>query len=229
MAVKSRLINVSVFAVAMAWVEAAVVLDLRVLVGRLQPYQTDPLPHFGGLGGVEIVREAATLAMLLAAGWLAGEKTRSRLAYSAFAFGVWDIFYYVFLIPLTGWPASLLDWDILFLIPLPWWGPVIAPIGISALLIVGGILAILLERSGRPACFSNWVWLPVPVGTGLVLYAFMTDAVGVSLVDSARAWNVLPVHFHWVAFLAGYLLMAVPVAEMARRYARILRTGELNR
>ena len=61
-------------------------------------------------------------------------------AYSLIAFGVWDIFYYVFLAVIAGWPQSLLDWDVLFLIPLPWWGPVIAPVIIAALMVVGGTL-----------------------------------------------------------------------------------------
>ncbi|MBN1439912.1 MAG: hypothetical protein JW929_10925 [Anaerolineales bacterium] len=226
MAVKSRLLSVTVFSVAMAWVEAAVVLYLRVLVDRLQPYQADPLPHFGGLGGAEIVREAATLAMLLAAGWLAGTSVRSRLAYSAFAFGVWDIFYYVFLIPLTGWPATFLDWDILFLIPLPWWGPVIAPVGVSALLIAGGMLTILIERSGRPACFAGWAWLPALTGIGLILYAFMADAIGALIRGTGSAWNILPDQFPWGLFLCGFLLMAVPVAGLAWRFIVILRISQ---
>ena len=53
---RSRFLIVSVFSIAMAWVEAAVVLDLRVLVGRLQPYQPNPLPHFGGLSQAELIR-----------------------------------------------------------------------------------------------------------------------------------------------------------------------------
>jgi hypothetical protein len=224
MTLRSRLMHVAVFAVAMAWVEAAVVLDLRVLVNRLQPYQPDPLPHFGGLGGAEIVREAATLVMLLAAGWLAGDRLRTRLAYSAFAFGLWDIFYYVFLVPLTGWPHSLFDWDILFLIPVPWWGPVAAPVAVSLLLILGGILMILIERSGREACFSKWVWIPAPVGAGLVFFAFMADSIGASGRGLSRAWEVLPVDFSWPAFLAGFGLMAVPVLDLGRRWIDLLRT-----
>jgi hypothetical protein len=222
METRSRFANISIFAVAMAWVEAAVVLDLRVLVDRLQPYQPDPLPHFGGLGGAEIVREAATLVMLLAAGALAGERGRTRLAYSAFAFGVWDIFYYIFLVLLTGWPASLMDWDILFLIPVPWWGPVMAPVGISLLLIAGGMLTILLDRRGRPACCSGWLWLPALAGAGMALSAFMAPAVNAA-GGLARTWEALPVRFDWPVFLGGYALMAVPVLAMARRSLVLLR------
>ena len=122
---------VVVFAIAMAWLESATVYYLRVLVGRLDPYQPNPLPIHGALGSVELVREAATLVMLLTVGMLAGRTWPTRLGYSAIAFGVWDIFYYVFLKVIYDWPKSLFDWDILFLLPLPWWGPVLAPMSHS--------------------------------------------------------------------------------------------------
>lgn len=218
---KSRFAVVAIFSVAMAWVEAATVLDLRVLVDRLQPYQPNPLPHFDGLGSAEMFREAATLAMIFTAGWLAGERGRTRFAYSAFAFGVWDIFYYLFLIRLTGWPQSLLDWDILFLIPVPWWGPVIAPVSISLLMISGGVLAILLDRRGQPSCWSRWLWFPALAGTGLVLYAFTGDAIHASGRGMDQAWQVLPVKFNWSLFLLGFSLMAVPVVDMARRFLAV--------
>src|SRR5205823_10795737 len=110
-------------------------------VNRIEPYQSAPLPIATGLGRAELVREAATLIMLLTVGILAGRTWRSRLGYAAIAFGVWDIFYYVFLKVMCGWPHSLLDWDILFLIPMPWWGPVAAPVSIALLLILWGTLA----------------------------------------------------------------------------------------
>ncbi len=224
MTVRSRLVHVAIFAAAMAWVEAAVVLYLRVLVDRLQPYQADPLPHFGGLGGAEVVREAATLTMLLAVGWLAGTNLRTRLAYGTFAFGVWDILYYVFLVPLTGWPASLLDWDILFLIPFPWWGPVIAPVGISLMMIAGGLLTIRIDRQARPVHPRGWMWLAAAAGVGLNLYAFMADSINGFLRGSENAWEILPANFDWPVFLAGTVLMLVPVLDMAGRI--LVRSGK---
>ena len=133
-------ILVAIFAVAMAWVEAAVVYDLRVLVDRLEPYQPNPLPISGALGNIELAREVATLVMLATVGALAGVTLRTRLAYAAIAFGVWDIFYYLFLKVMYGWPRSPFDWDILFLLPLPWWGPVIAPVSIAVLMLAWGTL-----------------------------------------------------------------------------------------
>lgn len=133
-----RLLVVSVYAISMARVESAVVVYLRVMIGRVVPYQADPLPISVGLGWIEVGREVATLLMLGTVGWLAGQTFHGRAGYALVAFGIWDIFYYIFLIPMSGWPVSLLDWDVLFLIPLPWWGPVLAPVLISLLLILGG-------------------------------------------------------------------------------------------
>jgi hypothetical protein len=137
---RSTWLVVVLFAIGMAWVEAACVYYLRLLVGRLDPYQANPLPAHGVVDQVELVREAATLVMLFAIGMLAGLTWHSRLAYTAIAFGVWDIFYYVFLKVIYDWPKSLFDWDVLFLLPLPWWGPVLAPVCIAVLMIVWGTL-----------------------------------------------------------------------------------------
>ena len=138
---RTRWLAVVGYAIAMAWVEAACVYYLRVLVDRVEPYQANPLPMQGVLGQVELVREAATLIMLGAVGLLAGRTRRAQVGYAAVAFGVWDIFYYVFLRVMVGWPRSVLDWDVLFLLPLPWWGPVLAPVLIASLMVVGGTLA----------------------------------------------------------------------------------------
>src|SRR5436190_17519116 len=136
MSERTRWLVVVIFGIAMAWMESATVVYLRMLVGRVNPYQLDPLPRHAALGNTELVRELATLLMLLALGWLAGRNWRTRLAYALIAFGVWDIFYYVFLAVIARWPQSPFDWDVLFLIPLPWWGPVIAPVIIAALMLV---------------------------------------------------------------------------------------------
>ena len=136
----ARWLLVAAFAVAMAWLESATVYYLRTLVDRIEPYQPNPLPIQGALGQVELVREAATLVMLATLGMVAGATWRARWGYAAIAFGIWDIFYYVFLRVMSGWPQSLFDWDVLFLIPLPWWGPVLAPALIAVLMIVWGTI-----------------------------------------------------------------------------------------
>jgi len=207
---------VVLFALAMAWVEAAVVLYLRTLVGRIEPYQPRPLPEIPGLVSAEIVREGATLIMLASVGWLAARNLRSAFGYLLIAFGVWDIFYYVFLRILTGWPHNLLDWDILFLIPLPWWGPVLAPMLVALLMIVTGTLL-----TGEPAPLQ-----PTPrsiafgiLGVVLILGAFMYDALALCLnratLEVIRNW--LPHSFAWSLFIPGVLLAAFPALDLALR------------
>ena len=199
------------YALAMGWVEAAVVYYLRTLVNRIEPYQPNPLPLMGGFGRAELVREAATLVMLLAVGILAGKSWRARLGFSAMAFGIWDISYYAFLKVLCGWPHSLFDWDILFLIPLPWWGPVLAPVLISLLMIGWGTLAGLEppQRSGRPV--EVLVWVFNLSGVALSLWIFMQDTLAVSNQGLDTVRKVLPQRFHWSSFCIALILMSAPV------------------
>lgn len=206
-----------VFAIAMAWVELAVVFYLRTMIDRIDPYQPNPLPVIGSLGRAELVREAATLVMLLAVGMLAGRNWRSRLGYAAVAFGVWDICYYVFLRKMCGWPHSLLDWDILFLLPLPWWGPVVAPMSIAIMLIAWGTLSRQFEEA-PPAGLPVWKQRALGlIGAGLALYVFMADSIRVADqgVDVLR--NLLPARFNWPLFCMALLLMAIPVIQLGLR------------
>ena len=128
----------------MAWVEAACVYYLRVMVDRVEPYQAESAADAWrpGTGRARARSGDARDA--------AGRRHARRpdaaprgSGYTAIAFGVWDIFYYVFLKIIYDWPKSLFDWDILFLLPLPWWGPVLAPVCIAALMIVWGTLVTL--------------------------------------------------------------------------------------
>jgi hypothetical protein len=210
---RSHWLVVVIFAMAMAWVESAVVFDLRTLVDRIQPYQPDPLPLVGKLGPVELVREFATLVMLFTAGVLAGKTWRARCGYMLLAFGVWDIFYYVFLKVMCGWPNSLFDWDILFLLPLPWWGPVLAPVLIATLMISWGTLAVLIEHNPPRHMSKGRIWWPCLTGVAFALYVFMADALRVSAHGVSAVREVLPVWFNWPLFLVALGLMSVPVAH----------------
>lgn len=207
---------VAAFAVAMAWVEAACVYDLRVLVGRLVPYQSNPLPMSGAIGGIELVREAATLVMLALVGGLAGRTARERLAYTAIAFGVWDIFYYVWLKVMCDWPTSLFDWDVLFLLPLPWWGPVMAPACIALLMIVWGTLA-TASHDPSPGSGSR-LWPVAGLGAALALYVFMADSLRTVPYGLEAVRTVLPTTFNWSLFLVALALMSAPVARMVRTF-----------
>ena len=211
-----RWLFIVLFAVAMAWMEAATVYYLRTLVDRIEPHQPLPLPDVPALGGAELVREAATLVMLFAVGWLAGGTWRNRLAVSAIAFGIWDIFYYVFLKIMTGWPKSLADWDILFLLPLPWWGPVWAPTSIALVMILWGIFVTGAEAGGAPARSCWRKDLTGLVGILVALFVFMEDAIRTvnQGTDALRA--MLPEKFNSLLFSVALALMAVPVIDAGR-------------
>jgi hypothetical protein len=214
---RERWMLVVAFAAGMAWVEAACVYYLRVMVDRVEPYQTDPLPLRGILGEVELVREGATLLMLAMTGMLAGRSWRARLGYTAIAFGFWDILYYVFLRIMSGWPASLFDWDILFLLPLPWWGPVLAPVCIASLMIVWGTL-VTQWRDRIPAPrFTQSLWGVSGTGVLLALGIFMADSIHALPGGPDTVRQVLPTAFNWPVFCASLLLMAAPLANTGWR------------
>lgn len=211
---------VVVYAIGMAWVESAVVVYLRTMIDRIMPYQPNPLPLFSGLGHIELGREAATLVMLLTVGCLAGHTWRSRLAYAAIAFGVWDIFYYVFLVPMSGWPHTIFDWDILFLLPLPWWGPVVAPVSIAALMIIGGTIITQFDQPATPFAPRRWSLAFAIVGAILALSVFMADTIRVASGGVEAIRTVLPTQFNWSMFALALALMTAPIVDMGWRLKR---------
>jgi hypothetical protein len=217
---RARWTVVAAYAAGMAWVESAAVFYLRTLVDRLEPYQPDPLPIGGTLDQVELARELATMVMLATVAVLAGRCWRSRLGWFAVAFGVWDISYYAFLKIMCGWPHSLLDWDVLFLLPLPWWGPVLAPMLIALLMIVWGTLVTGMEERRLR---QGWGWPALglgAVGLALALYVFMADALKVAGQGEEALRRMLPVAFNWPLFGAAWLLMAAPLWPLGREWQR---------
>jgi len=215
-----RWIVVVLFALAMAWMESATVFYLRTLVGRVDPYQVAPLPPHKLLGNVELIRELATLVMLFTVGWLAGREFRTRFSYMLIAFGVWDIFYYVFLAVMGPWPRSVMDWDVLFLIPLPWWGPVLAPCMIAALMVAGGTLVTQFDDGAGPLWPSNKLVALNWAGILLALYVFMEHAIHVLPQGEAALRGVLPTKFNWPLFALALVLMMVSLVELSWRVWR---------
>jgi hypothetical protein len=217
--VRTRWALVMVFAIAMACVEAASVFYIRALVDRIEPYQANPLPLQEALGSVELWREAATLVMIATLGMLAGRTWRQRAGYAALAFGAWDVFYYFFLRLISGWPRTLLDWDILFLLPLPWWGPVLAPVSIAVMMILWGTLTTQAEDV---ASGGRWPWAFGSVGIFMALTVFMIDAWWVLPNGRDALLQVLPETFNWPLFWVALLLMALPALHQIAIFARDL-------
>ena len=195
MVLSRRILWVVLFAIAFAFVETSVVAYLRALYypeGFSFPLKLIPSQHLS----VELTREFCTVVMLAAVGMIAGLTRWSRFAYFAVAFGIWDLFYYLWLKVMLNWPSSIFDWDILFLLPFPWIGPVIAPVLVSILLIVAGFLILRFEESGKPFIPGKVAWQFANAGTVLVLISFMWD-VGASLRSQ------MPRPYHYGIFAVG--------------------------
>jgi hypothetical protein len=64
--------------------------------------------------------------------------------------------YYAVLAAVEGWPRSLGDWDILFLIPVPWVAPVWTPVLIAMLFIVCGSYLYLTPDRERRYLWLDW-------------------------------------------------------------------------
>jgi hypothetical protein len=189
------------FAGAMAYLESAVVVYLRAALG-LAPGEVFPLQPPGSLGsfaGIEFGRELATLVMLAGAGWLAGRSAVEWLAWTAVAFGTWDILYYVWLWVFIGWPPALDTWDLLFLVPVPWVGPVWAPLTVSLALVAFGLLAARRLRRGQRLAVGPAVLAGGLAGGVLVIVSFTLQAGDI-------LGGGFPHDYPWPIFAAGMAL-----------------------
>lgn len=197
---------VAIFACAMAYVESAAVVYLRRVLGVTDLIR-DVAPFDPLIAGIEVGRELATLIMIAALGWAVGRSTQARWAIAWFTFGLWDIFYYVWLRVFISWPGSLLDPDVLFLVPLPWWGPVLTPILIALLAVVGGIWAVRLDDAGLTIRPGPVRWVAFFAGNIIVLYAFMADAIHALPASSEELGRLKPTAFLWLVYGSGLMLM----------------------
>jgi len=203
---------IGIFAIAMAALESAVVVYLRALYypdGFSVAFKLiDP-----NILSVEIIREMATLIMLVSIAFLAGKTTKQRIAYFLLTFAVWDISYYCWLKVFIDWPSSILEWDVLFLIPIAWLGPVLAPIICSLTMI---LLSLVLLANGKRVLPIVWSFLLC--GSAVILFTFMEDYGGLLVrngllsgyssilqnKDFIRlATDYMPTAYSWGLFLLG--------------------------
>ncbi len=204
------------FGIGFGFVEAVVVVDLRAILspaagwtgplsaGEIFPMipierldQADPVA--ARLMKIEVIREAATLVMLAGIGLAAGRTSLQRFSAFLAAFGIWDLSYYLSLKLLLGWPASVWTWDILFLIPVPWAAPVLAPAIVAASMVVAGSAVIVREASGRPFRVSRWDWTVIVLGGLILVGSFCWDWRNI-------ASGGMPNPFPWPLFLIGEVI-----------------------
>jgi len=222
----------SIFSIAMGFLESAVVIYLRKLYypdGFDFPLITIP----ADMALVEILREAATVIMLAGLGILAGKSPLQRFAFFLFCFAVWDIFYYVFLKIFLNWPASFFTWDILFLIPIPWVGPVITPVILSITMIVFALVIIYFKEKEFSFRLKQIEWSLVILGCLVVITSFVWDYVQYASRSEHQFWtlnsredlfmeikNYVPQHFNWTLFWIGELMIALGIVLVMRRLSK---------
>jgi hypothetical protein len=208
---------VIIFSIAMAFLESAVVVYLRALYypeGFAFPLKIiDPK-----IGVTEFIREIATLIMLLGIGIMSGRKNIERFAFFILSFAVWDIFYYVFLKLLLNWPQSLFTWDILFMIPVAWVGPVLAPVINSITMILLAFIIIYFVETKGKAEAGVFSWMLLILGSLVVILTYTLD-YGIfmlqkmsfaDLLNYNNSENIIkytseyvPYSFRWWLFLTG--------------------------
>jgi hypothetical protein len=220
------------YSLSMGFLESAVVIYIRALY--YPEGFTFPLKEMAPyLATTELIREAATLIMILAVGILAAKEKLHRFAWFLLVFGIWDIAYYLFLKLLIGWPESFLTTDILFLLPSLWTGPVIAPVINSLTMILLAIL-ILNDRKGLPAItrLTYVEWTLLITGSVIILIAYMKDFAGFvldykhSVPEGGFSWDkvmvILPAQFvprsfDWFLFCIGFFMHLTAIILLLNR------------
>jgi hypothetical protein len=212
-----RALLVFVFSVAFAYIEAAVVVYLREI---FHPEGFSfPLTNFGidprwrQLLLTEIGREAATMLLILSAAALLGRTSQQRFALFLAIFAIWDIFFYVWLKILINWPSSLMDWDILFLIPTTWAGPVLAPVLVSAAMFAFSVLMLSRSWLGHPLEPSRAEWAGFVLSAVVVVVSFCIAGGHVTEPDFER-------YFSWSLFGMGCVTGIALFLRLLRRSKR---------
>jgi len=220
------------FGTAFGYLEAAVVSYLRALheparlryyPGRapaeLFPLLTLEQLHQSGRQQqetllIEIGREVATIVMLAAIALAVARNAGEWAAAFVIAFGAWDLTFYVFLKVLLDWPASIFTWDILFLVPVPWVGPVLAPVLVSIAMIAGGVWQLRSQAQGDPVRIGAAHWSGILLGAVIIVVAFAMDYRKIMM-------GGMPQQFNWWVFALGLGtgVLSYVAAERARRNA----------
>lgn len=214
------LLIVTLFSIAMGLLESAVVIYLREILYPegfgfpLSPVQSD-------LMGTELLREGATLIMLLSVGFLAGRNAPERFAWFLYSFAIWDIFYYVFLWLLIGWPESLMTYDVLFLLPSTWIGPVVTPLVVSLTMIGFALLILVINLQKKDQKIPGISWLLLIAGSVTLILGFIWDysAFILESMTIRDIWTLpkeevlelatryIPRKFNWFLFILGEILI----------------------
>ena len=212
----ARIAWLSAYALAMALVEAALVIHLRHVYYPADPQTLFPLVLLSPDDyRLEITRELATVIMIVVVAMLAEQLWPRRFAAFVFVFGLWDLGYYAWLKLFLDWPRHWLEWDVLFLIPWPWFGPWLAPALIALLLTLWGGWVLGGSRTSRWRLTTVLLFV---AGCLAALTTFLAPAWPLLPGGDPAFRGFVPDHFSWWLFMAGVAGMAAGL-WMAVRHA----------
>ena len=227
-------IMAGLFAIAMGFLEASVVVYLRELYypnGFDFPLQSMP----AGILSVEVVREICTMVMLITIAMIAGKNKLQKFAWFIYTFAVWDIFYYVGLKLFLNWPPSFLTWDLLFLIPVAWVGPVLSPLICSLTMILLAACIVILQEKGFAVYIKLSEWGMIIGGGFIIFIAFIWDFSRLIIKEGflGKFFNLLadpqfnrvmaqykPQYFVWPLFILGEIIILLGITLMVMRIKR---------
>ena len=216
-----QMVFLTIFGIAMGFLESGVIIYARWLYypeGFSFPLK--PLDIYSI--SIEYVREISTIIMLFSISSIAGKRFPEKLSFFLYSFGVWDIFYYVWLKVILNWPVSFFTWDILFFIPTIWVGPVLAPIICSITMIAIAVCILYFDRKGYPVKISSYEWVLSLLGTFIIFITFVWDysriifevgflssilTLGTNPAFQQRVVIYIPTEYNWYLFFLGEALI----------------------
>jgi hypothetical protein len=225
-----NIIWTALFAISMGFFEAALVVYIREI------YYPEgfafPLKMMDkDLALTEIIREIMSMLMIVSVAFLAAKKATLKFAYFIFIFAIWDIFYYIFLKLTLGWPASFLTWDILYLLPTFWTGPVITPLIVSLTMMLFALAIFYAYSKHQVVKMDKAVWILMLIGAFTIFTAFIYDYSAYILdhftiaeiikdfrSDELRkiVFAYIPREFNWWLFIAGEIFLLLSVHLFTR-------------
>jgi len=230
---RKKLITITAFAIAMGFLESAVVVYMReILYPEGFGFPLSPIPV--SLAVTELLREVATMVMLVTIGILAAKRFSTGFAWFIYSFAIWDIFYYVFLKLLLGWPETLMTWDVLFLIPTTWTGPVLSPVLVSLTMILLAMVILIYAERGKETRLHRLEWIGLIAGSLVLIFGFVLDysqhmlahfsVTGMLQVKNPEVLEVatsyIPHRFPWWIFGIGEMIILRTIGIYWKRVAR---------
>jgi hypothetical protein len=223
------IIWLTIFSIAMGYMESAVVVYLRKIYYP-EGFKFPLIPIDKEIAATEFFREIATIIMLIGVGIFAGKNKLQKFSFFLYSFAIWDIFYYIFLKIILDWPQSLLSWDILFLIPVPWVGPVIAPCILSVTMLLFTFIVVYKQEKGHDIDIGFTKGLILIVGSIVVITSFMWDYIMYLSQGNGAVWTLsckeamfvevqkyIPEHFNWWLFGIGEILILFVILSLFKK------------